>query len=439
MSTAPNAQPRPSLRKPALSEPAKSSRLDQFGRDPESLTEKLRSLSDYEAEKGFVPFFDAMMSDMPRLLGESGISWALVLTILRLSLGRWHKPGEPRHEWTMPVSVEDLAEYCQCEKRHIQRLIAELSEGSADKLGRGVILKRAAMRGKLPLPGSYEFCLPLKSWRNLDDYAVWKQRCKQAEAREAAEQPEVDDPAADTTRDAVRLMSRPQLARPGKRLRAVKVKVEVSELVCQNTSPGASISFDSVVEPGGRMVISAMVTTPAALEIVPLPVRNAPIPPPKPTVKLHPRASEVAAVFDPILKQQGVPALSFDPTALNAAASELHKMPIDVLETFLTAPRGRDSRSSRASRPIRNGLACVAIVKECRLNWEARGASVEDVAERDGLLRELGHPAWESLIGMTGRKAAMVDLRATLGRSVNDPDFTTGQQEAARRLLEILK
>ncbi len=57
MSASPNVNPRPSIRKLPGSEPVKPSRLDKFGRDPESPVEKLRGLSDYDTGTGFSPFF----------------------------------------------------------------------------------------------------------------------------------------------------------------------------------------------------------------------------------------------------------------------------------------------------------------------------------------------------------------------------------------------
>ena len=425
MGASPLTNPKQSLRKLPGTESAAPSRLDQYGRDPQSPSEQLRAQTNYDTDNGYSPLFHEMLADLPRLLGRSAAAWALVMTVLRLSAGRGYEipANKQRFAWSTPLSLSDLQDLCRCDIRQLQRQIDELPK-------RGVMLKKTLGRGL------YSFSLCYRSWRGLPDQAVWERSQVEPKPETPAE-PE-DETANEVSRDAVRLTKRPQTARPGRRLRMMKVDVGVRGVVCQNDDAGLNLTFDPVIEPGGIMVFS--VRSGASLQVVsPEPAKPAPpVKPTKSAAALHPRALEVAGVFDPVLKHQGSPALSFDATALNSAAAEMREMPIEALEAFLNAPRGRDSHSSRASRPIKNGPACVAIVKECRLNWEARGSSAEDTAERDGLLKELGLPIWESIIGMTGRKAAMVDLRATLARSVADSDFTKGQQEAARRLLEIL-
>ena len=47
--------------------PQPNLKLDQYGRDPNSPAEKLRSRTNYTKGTGWAPFYLAFMADMPRL------------------------------------------------------------------------------------------------------------------------------------------------------------------------------------------------------------------------------------------------------------------------------------------------------------------------------------------------------------------------------------
>lgn len=141
MGANPNVQPRPSLRKLPGSEPVKPSRLDKFGRDPQSASEQLRGQTDYDKDAGYSPLFHGMLADLSRLLGGSAVGWSLVMNILRVSVGRGFDPTTKlRFAWSGPISLEDLSDLCRCDIRQLQRQIAELSD-------RGVIQTKGLARG----------------------------------------------------------------------------------------------------------------------------------------------------------------------------------------------------------------------------------------------------------------------------------------------------
>lgn len=350
-----NVQPRPSsLRKPAVPETAKASRLDQYGRDPESPSEQLRGQSDYEKDAGYAPFFHEWLADLPRLLGGSAVGYALCLNIVRLSAGRGFDPKsspKQRFSFTTPISLDDLSNLCRCDLRQLQRQIAELSE-------RGVIESKSLARGL------YSFSLCFREWRGLDDYAVWKR--KQAvpitKGREEEETPE-DESILEVSRDAVHLTKKPQTARPGRALREIKIDVGVRKLRCENASSAANVAFESRVEPGGTIVVSATIGAALTVEEP----RKAEVKPPSSPAN-HPRASEVLAIFTPLLQQSGARLLSYDSMSLLRACDAMGAMPATELRAWMDA--GEEPRSSR---PISSPKHVAAIITEARESWEGGG------------------------------------------------------------------
>ncbi len=199
-------QPRPSTVHGATKKaPARA--LDQYGRNPESLTEQLRRQSDYDKDVGYGPLYHSMMADIPRLLGGSAVAWALVMTILRLSLGRGTKAKEIRDVWTLPISAADLAELCACHVRDIQRQLSELAE-------RGVIASKQVKNGTV----KYSLSLLYRDWQEVEDYAVWKRRQSVVSIEESAEEESVSDEApTPISKEAIRVV-KAQTVKPGRAL-----------------------------------------------------------------------------------------------------------------------------------------------------------------------------------------------------------------------------
>lgn len=347
--------PGQSKRKPAAAETRK---LDRYGRDPESPSEKLRSSTDFERGTGYSPFFNAVLADLPRL--SSGHTCDMfVLVVNHLSVGR-----TPRSAFTLPISSADLAELCRANVRDIQRQLSELED-------RGMISVKTVKNGTV----KYAVSLLYSKWRELDDYAVWKRRQVVA-IDEAGDDTETDDAEAlPISKDAVNLFSKPAAVRPGRATRAAKVSVGIREIVCQNDSAAVDLVFNPVVQ-SGRLVIT---TTCANSESKAKgedkgnaerhPCRA--IPPNKGKVKTpgkvasHPRSAEVVNIFDPLLMKSGSRLLSPDNGSLMAACAELGAMPHDALLYFVMRAGGR------GSRPISAPSAVTSIIREARQNWEA--------------------------------------------------------------------
>jgi hypothetical protein len=151
---------------------ARPSKLNQYGRDPQSPSERLRASSDYDTEKGYSPFFHAFLADLPRI--SSGNSCTLLLlTLWAKSAGRGVQKGQPRPEWTLALSVEDLAQICRCDVRTIERELAALD-------------KRGLAEVKRPAKGEVSARLLYRTWETLPDY-------KSA----VVEMPATDESAAD--------------------------------------------------------------------------------------------------------------------------------------------------------------------------------------------------------------------------------------------------
>src|ERR1035441_7703747 len=139
--------------------PAQATRpakLNRYGRDPQWPSERLRASSDYDTEKGYVPFFHAFLADLPRL--SSGNSCTLLLlTLWAKSAGRGAAKGQPRPEWTFALSLEDLAQICRCDVRTVERELAALD-------------KRGLAEVRRPAKGEVEARLKYKQWEALADY-----------------------------------------------------------------------------------------------------------------------------------------------------------------------------------------------------------------------------------------------------------------------------
>ncbi len=360
-------------------------KLDRYGRDPESPAEKLRG-------PGFSPLYHSMLADLPRLVEGSAAGWSLVMTILRLSLGRPHAADKGRHEKTEPISTAELAEFCRVNVKTIQRQLDEMAQ-------RGVItceIQRAKKGGFI----KYVLSLNLAEWQKLEDYPVWQRRQIKAINDPPAEGDDTEDSdQIPISKEAVHLFKRPAVARPGRATRAAKLTVGAREVVCQNDSPTVDVSFLAVVQ-SGRIVVSATVAdsevkakgerkandthvalpshggngsakgeTKANDTHVALPSHGGS----GKVNTLHARSVEICKLFDPLLSRWASPLLSMDSAALRKACDELGFMPGEFLTHWLMRPDGRGAR--RISGP----LAVAAIIREARGNWEKQSASFENI------------------------------------------------------------
>ena len=361
----------PGLRKPPTSE----RKLDRYGRDPNSAPERLRAHTDYEKETGYCPLWDAMQADLHRL--RSGeVYYALILQVHRLSFGRPHGKGTPRHRWTEPISAAELAELAYVNVRDIQRKLVELE-------ARGMIaVKQSRGAGTV----KYSVSLLVEKWRAVEDYGVWKAR--QVVAIDEASAELVEDEAAPAiSKDAVRLCKKPQRIGPGRASRAVPVNCGVKSFQVVNGS-GVDVIYDPVIQ-SGCLTFSLEIPQgeQQAKEIsnsTPVTERSPQVIDSKQSAKsvefFNPQSGAgIAAIFNPLLKLSGsLQTMALDPLMPKACA-EVGRMPLDFLEAFIT---GNKARCKRVYTPA----AVVAIIREARQNWEARQSP------RAEYLEILAHP-----------------------------------------------
>lgn len=364
------ALPQPKhLNVPVRKGPAPETRkLDRYGRDPESPLEQLRGA-------GFSPLYHAMLADLPRLVEGSAAGWALVMSILRLSLGRPHAIEKGRHEKTDPISTAELAVLCRVNVKTIQRQLDELST-------RGVIgLKALKQAGGFV---KYVLSLRLEKWQEIEDYAVWQRRQVVAidQAASETETEAEDENRTPISKDAVSLFRKPTTVRPGRASRAANVNVGITKIVVENHSPSIDALFKAVVT-SGCLVVSATFATgesEAKGETKANAERHAcrAVPPNggsqkrPPVGDKHPRAGEICKLFEPLLRKSGARLLSPDQAALNAACAELGDVPAEFLAQFILGPKGR------GQRPIAYPRAVAAIIRECRENWQVHDQAYQD-------------------------------------------------------------
>lgn len=356
-------QPRPV--EPDRKPPNKET-LDKYGRNPNSLAEKLRARTDYATGEGWAPFPHAVWADLPRL-SSGAICFAFVGVVNMLSLGRPRKSGAPWHEWTEPISKADLAELCYCDEKGIQRQISELQE-------RGMIGVKSVKNGVV----KYSISLLYSKWREIEDYAVWKRR--QVVAIDDAIEDEIpeDEDAAVISSDAVQVFKSPAVVRPGRATKAKKLSTSVNSFVFQNDS-AVDTSCTAVIQ-SGCLIVSASSQQKANEKRTQLDTgvqlksqitervglsgkRN------KGESIRHPLSDNVVSLFDPILKHYNSRLISADDESLWSACSELGEMPLEFLEVYV---KGNGSKKGRASREVSGPKAVIAIIRECHKNWEAR-------------------------------------------------------------------
>ena len=311
MSALPNLLPSQQKKTPGRA--TRPSKLNQYKRDPQSLPERLRESSDYDTEKGYAPFFHAFNADWPRL--QNGVTSCLLLNIaICKSLGRSVKKGEQRPAKTLPLAVSDLAVYCRCDERSMQRTLADWHARKIAKVtqeGKGLVSIELLYRG----------------WEALPDYKnVVSIETGEAEEEETAE----NEAAKESTR--VELTKSPVPCKAGGRSKGVKIDCGVTKFHLVNPS---SVDFDimAVVISGDLgitiKVPNEWIQEAAKRELVSNEINSldspprhgrpevppnggSRIPPQTGVAVTHPRADELHRIFDPVLAHSGASLLSMD-------------------------------------------------------------------------------------------------------------------------------
>ena len=356
MGALPNTFPQQS-RKPAARAP-RSSKLNQYGRDPLSPSERLRASSDFEKETGYSPFYHAFLADLPRL--SSGNSCTLLLlTLWAKSAGRGAKKGQARPEWTLALSVEDLAQICRCDVRTIERELVAL-----EKRGLGEVRR--------PGKGQIEARLKYREWEALPDYK--SQVVEMSPAEEAAPDPEtVDETKPGNQRVTGK---RPARIAAGSVSKVFPVSCGVRSFRYKADGP-VDLDITAVIQAGELVVssrlpeeiakqweiwkaspnVSSDLTSPARhgrREDEPnVGRRSAPV--------NHPRAAELNRIFDPVLAHSAASLLSMDGSRkhLQAACEAIGDCDHEYLAKFA------------GTRKIKSVALVPTICAEALASWKA--------------------------------------------------------------------
>lgn len=345
---------------------ARPSKLNQYGRDPQWPSERFRASSDYDTEKGYSPFFHAFLADLPRI--SSGNSCTLLLlTLWAKSAGRGVQKGQPRPDWTLALSVEDLAQICRCDVRTVERELAALDN-------------RGLAEVKRPAKGEVTARLLYRTWEALPDY-------KSAVVTMAEpDMDEVDPEAVDETKPGNQRVTgkNPVRLAAGAVSKVFPVSCGVRTFRHKAEGP-VDLEFSCVIQAGELLVVSRFpddwkqkvqiesgrsnginenTSFPrhgcrGESEVVPANAGSAI--PAKKTVD-HPRAAELVKLFDPILARSAARLLSGDFDSLTAACVALADCDHDFLVHFAV---------QRAERPVKSPLHVKTICAEALASWKA--------------------------------------------------------------------
>ncbi len=313
--------------------------------------------------QGFAPYPKAAAADNWRLTSLSGTR-VLDLIIIK-ALGRRVLKEEPFLEVTEPLKVSQIAELCRLDERTIQR---ELK----DMVDRKVILQTQV--GK----GLYEFQPLFRDWEYLPDYVP---RPLAEPDSESDDEPIEDDPAQNGKDETVtKLTERPVRIAAGKKSKPVKVECGVSALQFF-----ANIDAEcSAVVKGGVLLVnlnyaegskSGNGRSNVSNNLNSFPRRTSRDDSSKARGKgtkserrsegenvtklLHPRASELCELFDPLILRWCGKTLSGDKSALLRACKAIGDTPHDVLVHDVV------ERSERTIKPAHAESIC----KEIEHNW----------------------------------------------------------------------
>jgi hypothetical protein len=343
---------------------SRPSKLNQYGRDPQSCRERCRASSDYDTEKGYAPFFHAFLADWPRL-SSGHVSDILFMVALSRSLGRSVRKGEPRPTCTAPLLVSDLAALCGCDERSIQRELAGWQTRQVARItpeGKGVV--------------SIE--LLYRDWESLPDYknVVDISTGVPIEDETSAE----DEKAKEHT--CIDLTKAPLSCKAGGRSKGVKVDCGVKTFHLVNPSV-VDLEITAMVQ-AGDLVITTKVpdewlqkavkrgtvsndfnelgsATRHGRHLVPGKPGN-PVTAKQGNPVTHPRAPELVKLFDPLLAASAARLLSGDSSSLLAACEAVGECDHNFLVKFAV---------QRAERPVKSPLHVKTICAEALASWKA--------------------------------------------------------------------
>lgn len=407
------------------------SKLNKYGRNPDSVAERMR-VSDYDRGTGYTPMFHSMMADWPRLSsGEA--SGHLLHFVLERSLGRPYRKGEPRPQSTQPQLVRDMAEYCRCDERTIQRLLEDWEKRK---------IARIVKEGK----GVYSIELLYRTWESLPDFS-------KVVDISTAQDPEPQDEQEDKPKESTRVvLTKEALSiRAGAKSPALKVECGVKSVQVQNDS-----AFDfrcTAVIQAGRAVVRLIpaqdnetkrsvennqqfknnnLTSPPRHSRQPIASGKRPTSSKSPSnpAKKDPRSDGLCKLFDPYMKREGIRILSHDTDATQQCCEAQGSMPLAVIREAFTG-----GKNPRCDRRLSSPIAVVRFVQEIHANWQTKSKDADGTEERDRLIEQL-HLRPFGRHGGTYGAAGYIE---TCERISTDPDQTQAVQRAAKRLIVVLR
>ena len=307
---------------------------------PEAIFDSLMASSNYERMTGYTPFFHAWFADLPRLCCGMSCTF-LVLLCAKESLGRPRDKGQPMAEWTLDLDKGWLATVCRTDRRSVDRDLRYLEKS-------GMAQIRHTIRGTVAVR------LLFRDWSKLPDYSP--------EEREKA-------PAETDPRETVELVKTPRRVNAGDYSEPIRISCPISSFRFQ-AGGSVDLAFTAVVKGGEFLLVTEGLLenstsqcfqqkgtkTERTCRDEAKSERKA-----KGEVKAkHPRAEELARLFDPLLLRSCQRSLSTDPVVFTEALNAVGDVPHDFLVKFVI---------QRAERPISSPKVCASIVKDCAANW----------------------------------------------------------------------
>jgi len=305
--------------------------------NPDTVSETLRAKSNYAHGTGYAPFYHAFLADLPRLC--SGAScWALVMAALTESLGRARDKGEAAPEWTKDLDKQWLSTVCHTDKRTVDRDLKYLEAS-------GMAQVRHTIRGMV--------CIRLcfRDWPKLPDYEPSPKKSEPAE------------PEEDEAEPAFKLLKTPCHVKAGKYSEPLDITLPVNSFRLR-VAGDSDIAFTAEIR-GGRFTVTTKAVSvsndlqSSARHTRPESDKSEEKAKGR-TIGEHPRAGELAKLFDPILLRFCGRSLSADQVAFDQALDALGDLPNDFLVKFVI---------QRAARPISSPKVCASILKEALANW----------------------------------------------------------------------
>jgi len=363
-------------------QPAKATRpskLNQYGRDPQTASERLRASSDYadpgdsyEKQKGYAPLFHAFLADWGRI-SSGHIADMLFMFVLCKSLGRGAQKGKPRPSCTLEFAIEDAAQVVDPKAKvpPVRSVERELARWQEEKIaivkreGKGMVSVELLFRGWEELP-NYQSAAPVEMPLPDTDIAV-------------------DPESVDETKPGNQRVTgkRPVRLAAGSVSKVFPVSCGVRSF--RHKSEGVvDLEFSCVIQAGELLVVSKVPDDLAAKlekengrsnginentsfprhgcrgENEAIPSNAGRVIPTKKTVE-HPRAAELVQLFDPMLARSGSRLLSGDNESLKAACAAVG----DCEHNFLVK-----IAVERAARPLASPVVVSKICSDAVASWK---------------------------------------------------------------------